>query len=209
MSRRWYGYLVIASLVSLVTFLYGSEYLEPVAVRSHTALALSGLFLLVGFLGQATSWWAAVNEAELTASLSLCVAGSGLSVFTRYIPGKVFAVLGRAMHLSEHRGYPLSRVSVVSLTVQVVSLWTGLSVGVAGLMLGGANIAWKGPVAVTWVILTLTIFTDVARSAAEQVAQFILGEELTLPRLRFGRWRESYRGSSALGCRGRSAFICS
>jgi len=184
-SSRWYGYLVIASLLFVVIYLYRVDHFAPVTIHSPLALACSVGFLLAGFLGQGLAWFATVNASGFKASLSLCLAGTGLSIFTKYIPGKVFVVLGRAVYLTQHLGYPLSKIGVISLTAQLMALWTGLTLGTIGLLLGGGLPAWKATLAVVWGGLTIVVFSDVAHAALERAVRLLLGKELSIPSLRF------------------------
>jgi len=183
-SSGWYGYLVIASLLFVLIYLYRVDHFAPVTIHSPLALAWSVAFLLAGFLGQGMAWFATVNESGFKASLSQCLAGSGLSIFTKYIPGKVFVVLGRAAYLTQRLGYPLSRMGMISLTAQLMALWTGLTLGTIGLLLGGGLPAWKATLAVVWVGLTIVVFSDVAHAAVERAVRLLLGKQVSIPSLR-------------------------
>ena len=184
-SSRWYGYLVIASLLFVVIYLYRVDHFAPVTIHSPLALVASAGFLLAGFLGQGVAWFATVNASGFKASLSLCLAGTGLSIFTKYIPGKVFVVLGRAAYLTQHLGYPLSKTGMISLTAQLMALWTGLTLGTIGLLLGGGFPAWKATLAVVWGGLTIVVFSDVAHTALARAVRLMIGKQLSIPSLRF------------------------
>jgi uncharacterized membrane protein YbhN (UPF0104 family) len=57
------------------------------------------------------------------------LASVGVTIFAKYVPGKVWAVIGRAGYVGERTGYPLSRLSLSSLQAQLLMLWVGLPLG--------------------------------------------------------------------------------
>ena len=171
MRRPWYGYLLVLSLIFLGVYLWRLEVFEPVPLRSTPALIAAFGMVLAGFLLQSFAWQVTLRPTAYRSSYALCLAGSGLSAFTRYIPGKVFSVLGRAVYVAEQKGAPRSDLSMLSLTAQLVSIWAGIGLGALGLLASGAMVAWGGTVAVGWLVLTVLIFTDSAHGTAEQIGR--------------------------------------
>jgi uncharacterized membrane protein YbhN (UPF0104 family) len=181
----WFGYLVFISLAFLVVALYRADYLVIPHIRSFAALAISLLLVFVGFVGQGLAWYTLLKRTEYRASARDCIAGTGLSVFTRYIPGKVMPVVGRAAYLAQHRNMPLGRLSMLSLNAQLISLWTGLTLGGIALALVEWIPGWRWLCWVLWGALTVIIFSDRAHEQGSQILKRVAKRELRLPRLEF------------------------
>ncbi len=71
---------------------------------------------------------------------------------------------------------------MVSLTAQLVALWSGLTIGAIGLAVGGIGARWIGALIAGWAVLTLLVFSDAAHRGIERLARSF-GRRLTLPRI--------------------------
>jgi uncharacterized membrane protein YbhN (UPF0104 family) len=181
----WFGYVVVISLAFLLAALYQADYLVVPRIRSYPAIAISLLFLFLGFIGQSLAWHALLERTEFPASVRDCIAGTGLSVFARYVPGKILTVVGRAAYLSQRMEYPLGRLSMLSLQTQLLSLWVALSVGLIALALADSIPSWKWIYWGLWVVISVVIFSDRAHDLGSCVLGRISGRDITLPRLEF------------------------
>jgi uncharacterized membrane protein YbhN (UPF0104 family) len=182
-KHRWFGWLVVISLVCLFIGLYRADYLFVPEFHSYPALALSLVCLFAGFLGQVAGWWSILRGTEYVASYPDCLASMGLSVFTKYIPGKVMIIVGRAAWLAERHGHPLGVLTVLSLNTQLIALWAGLSVGCFALVPIGGLHDWTWAVVVAWLILSVPVFSERAQVAAAAVVKRLSAGRLNLPRL--------------------------
>jgi len=61
----------------------------------------------------------------------------GLNIFGKYIPGKMWLVMGKAVYLSQHYDSSISSLSLLIIQAQIVTLWSGLALGIAGLLING------------------------------------------------------------------------
>ena len=146
------------------------------------------MFLFGGFLAQSKSWQAILGSAGKNYRFAPCLAGNGLSVFAKYIPGKVLIILGRAGYLAEKlKQDPLSALSSLSLNTQLIALWSGLTVGTAGLFFIGGLSVWGWMILALWLGLSLAIFSPAAHKIMEKIITLFLKKEVHLPQVSIGK----------------------
>lgn len=66
---------------------------------------------------------------EIDTSFRLAIVSTGLSIFTKYIPGKVLVILGPAAYVSAATKHPVKLTSTASLVAQLMVLWSGSILG--------------------------------------------------------------------------------
>ncbi len=181
--RPWFRYLVYASLAFLVVALYKSDYLVIPRIHSMPALIASFLFLFAGFIADTLSWKSILGRAGYPVATRSSLAAVGLSSFAKYIPGKVWALMGRAGYVSARYTYSMTSVTSATVTWQLIMLWLGLILGAAGLYLLDSPVLWSWPILLMWVGLTIVIFSDAAQNLAQRVITRVLGKEISIPRL--------------------------
>ncbi len=140
--------------------LFRADYLELPRVLSLPTLGISLLFLCGGFVGDVLAWRFITKNPERRLSFAFCLAGTGLSIFTKYVPGKVLVVLGRAAYTSERRGDPLIPLAGLSLNSQIISVWCGLMIGASALIQSEIGAEWVFLLVLIWLGLGLVIFLE-------------------------------------------------
>jgi glycosyltransferase 2 family protein len=109
-----------------VWYLYQLDYIAFVNIQFKWGYMLGSiLFLFAGFVISGLSWGYALGIQGYPVSKSLAVMSHGISVFAKYIPGKVWVILGRASYVSGEK-IPLKNASMVSLKEQLIYLLWGL-----------------------------------------------------------------------------------
>ncbi len=177
-----FRYLFWPSLVFVIVFLYRMRFLTAPEIRSPLALLGSFACLISSFIFHGLAWRALLIRQGYPITLEQCVSASGLSVFTKYIPGKVFSVLGRAAYLRKRVSYSLAELSWISLTAQLVALWSGLTIGGLGILY--LNISeWKWSIVGLWVVVSATVFTDLLRPLVLRVIGRVWKRVPDLPRV--------------------------
>lgn len=183
MSRSWHRYLVYLSLLFVGVVLYRFDYLRVPSVASYATLALTLPLQLAGFACLVASWNVLLAKSGCPIRFGEGLAALGLSVLGNYVPGKVWLIVGRAGYVSSRRGYPLAKVSVLSLHAQLISLWAGLLLGSLGAFAVGGVRVWGPLILLLWLGLTLTIFSRGVHALVARVAGRILGRHLSIPLL--------------------------
>jgi len=176
-------YLVYLSLAFLAVALYKADYLKVPQISSYSFFMASFLFLFGGFISSAVSWKQIVKKSDYRVVLSECLAGMGLSVFGKYIPGKIWTIVGRAAYIAEKNHYPLVKLSAISLDAQFIELWFGLILGAIGLFLLGGLYLWGWLILFLWLGLTMAIFNAVVRRSAERLVKALLRKTVQLPKV--------------------------
>lgn len=127
---NWFKVLLYASLFFLGYYLYQADYLQIPKLYSVTQLVLSFVFLFAGFIVMSDCWRLVLKEdGIIRISFKEGVVSSGLSVFMKYIPGKLLVVLGRAAYIHNLYHISMTKLSLASLKVQILSIWIGLIIG--------------------------------------------------------------------------------
>jgi len=181
--KVWFQLLIVLSLVFLGAALYRADYLRVATVVSVGDAAASIPLLFAGFLAGTVCWKGMLDTSRYHASVRSCIAGMGLSVFGKYIPGKVWTIAGRAAYASQGTSHSLGQLSIVSLRTQFINLWTGLAAGVLGLSLVGGLHRWGWPAIALWLVLTVLIFSQAVQRTVTAGARFLLRRELRVPRV--------------------------
>jgi len=139
MKQFGYRVLIFASLVFLVVALWRLDYLQIPYVVSWTRLTLAVLLCGVGTVAGSVTWRSAVQQVGVRVTHSVCIAAVGLSIFGKYVPGKLWANIGRAGYTARMTHTSFSELFGTSLSLQIVTVWSGLGIGLLGLAFTGGT----------------------------------------------------------------------
>ncbi len=124
--QKIFRILLYLSLIFFIWYLYRADYLVFHDISFNLPkLGLSLFFLFSGFLIASLSWGIALRIRDVKVKFSSAVISHGVYIFSKYIPGKLWVILGRASYLSSDRTR-LKFISLVSLQEQLIFLWWGL-----------------------------------------------------------------------------------
>lgn len=162
--RRVVFALLVYGLVPVgLVVLYREGWLAVPSGLEGPATTAAVALVLLGFAANVAGWRASlalfgfpVDGAEATAAL-------GLSVMGKYLPGKVWALVGRASYSALRHDWPVVRLSGVSVYAQFVTLWLGLVLGTAGVVALGGSAAWLPVAGAVAAALSLVLFTAPGR----------------------------------------------
>lgn len=188
-TQNWSKYLLYLSLFFVVLALAQAEYLKIPKIHKYFYLFLSFVFLFAGFIFQCLNWHFILKD-RFPVSFAHSVISFGLYVFSKYIPGKVLVIVGKAAYINQQYEYPTKSLIVRSLDAQFMVLWTGLMVGSAGLFFSGEAARWALPLLLSWLALTLVIFTNIFHRLFQKILKRIAKKEISIPFIRF---REALR----------------
>lgn len=181
-SREWSKVFIYASLIFLATWLIRNDYLSVPIIRDPVALALSFLLLAGGFAGSALVWWSILKASKHEVSLQDATASVGLTIFGKYVPGKVWSILGRASYLSERYPYSAGSLAALSLNVQILTLWSGLLLGSLTFFVANTwgTLGWS--TLAIWLLLSVVLFSDSVRLVTESIAHRLGRKTVRIPR---------------------------
>lgn len=183
LSASLFRWLYCVSLVFVVVALYREDALRVDLRRFAPALGLALPPLLLGFVSDAMAWRAMLRKSGCAVTAMECLAAIGLSIFAKYIPGKVWAVVGRAAYIASRTDQPVGRLSVIAINTQVLMLWVGLVLGLTGLVLLGGLARISLLSAGIFLVLTLVTFTKGAHRVVASCLKTLLRRDVYLPQL--------------------------
>ena len=133
--RSYFNYFIYLSFIFLVIWLFKSEYMIIPKIKSYFIFSGSLLMLFLAFIFEAFLWKNILQKSNYPININQSIASVGFSVFGKYIPGKVWMVIGKAAYLSEKSNLPIGKLSFLSLQMQFIQSWVGLVFGALGLLL--------------------------------------------------------------------------
>ncbi len=124
--QKIFRILLLLSLIFFAWYLYRADYLVFDKISFNwLRLSLSLFFLFAGFLGVCLSWGIALRLRGNPVRFSDAVISQGIYIFSKYIPGKLWVILGRASYFSNDKTR-LRSLSMISLQEQLIFLFWGL-----------------------------------------------------------------------------------
>jgi uncharacterized membrane protein YbhN (UPF0104 family) len=183
MRKYFFNGLVYLSLVFLVVFLYRYNYIDVKGLRFNP-FYLTGaiIFLWLGFFGSTLGWKKALLIHGVSISTRQAIVSHGLSVFAKFIPGKVWVILGRASKATL-QGQSIRTASFASLKEQLVYVWLGLLQALIVFFVSHRNFELLLLILVLLAGLTLFNFSDWFRRISAYLFQKIFKKELDIPRV--------------------------
>ena len=119
--------LIYISLGFLIVYLREIDYLHLKELQFKPGyLVASLLFLFSGFLVSAMNWYFALKRQDVNCSIGDAIISHGLHIFSKYIPGKLWTIIGRAGIMSSRIQRPIGELSLISMKEQLVFIWTGM-----------------------------------------------------------------------------------
>jgi hypothetical protein len=186
LNIKWlFNLLLLVSFVFLFIYLVRQEYIVP-EVLDKRALVWSFAFLFAGFVAASFSWFVALRSHHVRNSMREALVSHGISIFAKYIPGKIWVILGRASYLSENRNEVKNR-SFVSFMEQAVYLWAGFLISAV------PTVAFYG---LHWISylnlgivtgLTLFLFVERIHHSAVGFLERIIRKKVDVPLIRIRR----------------------
>lgn len=181
MLKRFFQILVILSLGFLLYYLYKFDYLVFDKVNFiYKYLTVSIFFLWLGFLLSAYSWQKALQFSHFNSMTSKAIYGHGISVFGKYIPGKIWVILGRATFVSKDKA-TLKFTTLVSLKEQLIYIFLGLLISLPAFWLLDFQILYKILLAILVLGLGLFLFSTGFHRILVTVLNKILRKRIKVP----------------------------
>lgn len=180
-----FKYFLYISLIFVLIALIQGDYLQVPKLVSPSALALSFAALFAAFLIEAVPWQMMILGVGLIADLRDALCSIGLTIFGKYIPGKVWTLLGRAAYIGSRNSSSRGALMSAAINGQLLSLWCGLMLGGAGLLHLDALRELRWYLLGGLLLLTAAIFTDSVNRAFARSLQALRREPIVLPRLNF------------------------
>jgi glycosyltransferase 2 family protein len=177
LKENWLTWFIYVSIIALFITLYRKDYITLPENISYAYLALSLFLLFAGFLLQALSYKYVLKSYEYSINSRDSVIAFGLTVLSRYIPGKFWVHLGRGEYIRKKYDYPFGELVYISLYSQFLGMWNVIffcSLGVFFL-----DIEWfiKVIIILAGIVLSIIIFTRYFHAISGKIVQKALRKE--------------------------------
>lgn len=179
--KNWIKALLYVSIGFLIYYLVKFDYLILGEVQFDYSLLIPSVILLwSGFFYSTVSWQIALEQHNYKISQRLATYSHGISVFAKYIPGKLWVIIGRAS-LAAKNGISVKVFSAISLKEQLVYLFVGLIISLFALLFIEINIWFLLIVTVTVFALGFFLFSKKIYQLFLDMFQRIFRKELDVP----------------------------
>jgi len=132
--KLFFRILIYLSLIFLVVYLYKFDYLNIDGLHLDPIYLIPATLLLwAGFVMSTLSWWKALRIHGISITRKTALVSHGLSIFAKYIPGKVWVILGRASFVAQEE-HSMRNASYISLKEQLIYVWLGLVIGIGPML---------------------------------------------------------------------------
>ncbi len=133
-ARVIFQVLIYLSVIFLLYYLSKIDYLAFHDFHfQFSRLALSLVVLWAGFLISPLAWAKLLTKHHIPTAYNRALVSEGLYIFTKYIPGKIMIVLGRAGYIGLRSKTSMKETGLISLKAQVLSIIAGLVMGMFAL----------------------------------------------------------------------------
>ncbi|MCF8361000.1 MAG: flippase-like domain-containing protein [Prolixibacteraceae bacterium] len=185
--KKYFKYVIYISLIFLIIALYRADYLIMPEIYSWYWIILSLVTLFAGFIMESITWNKTLSVMGYAHSLKKAVISIGLSIFGKYIPGKIWLIAGRSAYIAKETEQPGKQIITVSMITQLISIWMGLLFGVAGLLFVRGLFAVSIVAIIFWVLISLFLFLRYPHQLFLKVLKLVLKKDINLPRIHFGQ----------------------
>lgn len=177
--KKLFNILIFISFVFICVYLWKQDLIIP--ELPHTQwIVPSMLLLFLGFYVSTFSWGTALKVHQRPIRHRDAVVSHGQSVFAKYIPGKVWVILGRASYISKNKS-DLKNNSFISLKEQLIYMWVGFVISAIPTLIF-YGIQWITLLLVLIILLlSLFLFVPRAHHLTMLAVKKIIRRDLELP----------------------------
>lgn len=126
--------LLYVSVLFVIIYLISHDLLKIPEIGNPYLFVLSVVALLAGFVLDVAGWHLIAKQAIPGLKPGYSFVGSGKYLLTKYIPGKIWVIVGRAAYLNRHYNGSMLFLSSGSLYYQLVAIIMGFIAGIPMLL---------------------------------------------------------------------------
>lgn len=185
MLKRAFNILIGLSIIFLLVYLIRFDYIlfNEISFR-YDYLLFSVILLFLGFYLSTYSWYQSLKLHGININPRKALVSHGKSVFAKYIPGKIWVILGRAAKISQ-LGFPLKTCSIVSLKEQLIYILLGLVLSIIPIILLDISESYLLLVVIVIIGLALVLFSKNMHLFVLKTYNRIFKKELEIPLISF------------------------
>jgi len=122
--KKLFNILTFVSFIFLFIYLIKQDLIIP-EIPDLSWLVISILFVFAGFYASTISWRVALKSHGKKISHKDAIVSHGQAIFAKYIPGKIWVILGRAGYIAKDKA-EMKSLSFISMKEQLIYIWAGL-----------------------------------------------------------------------------------
>jgi hypothetical protein len=182
--KRIVNILLYGSIVALLIYVYHLDFLIFRDLRiNYNRLFVSVVFLFTGFVFAALSWKVVLNLHHVKAGFKEAVYSQGIVGFTKYIPGRVWTIFGRAAIL-KNDDRKLKKLSFISFKEQLIYLCIGFLISIYPVFKTEKIKEYAWIIVVLTGLLFLLLFSSRLQRFFEKIWNRIFKRSLNLPKIK-------------------------
>lgn len=185
LKNNWLTWFIYISIAALFITLYRRDYIAFPENISYGYLSLSVFLLFAGFLLQALSYKYVLNSYNYSIKSRDSVIAFGLTVLSRYIPGKFWVHLGRGEYIRKKYNYPFGELVYISLYSQFLGMWNVIFFCSLGVFFLTIDLYIKVIIILAGLVLSVIIFTRYFQAISGKIVRKALQKEVSIPALSF------------------------
>lgn len=151
-------------------------------IHDELLFGVSLFLLLLGHLVYLWIWSLMINK-EHKIDKQYLFESESITIFNKYIPGKIWVVVGPVGYLKKFYDITIFKISQLSLHMQVMIIWTGLFVGIFFLHLLKKELILL--YSLLFIILTLYLFSNAIHAVVEKTILFTTHKKITFVKIDF------------------------
>ncbi len=181
--KRIINVLLYGSLIALLLYVYNLDFVifRDLSIN-YKWLFVSFIFLFAGFVLAAISWRVSLNLHNVNASIKEAIYSQGIVGFTKYIPGRVWTILGRAAIL-KNEDRELKRLSFISFKEQLIYLCLGFVISIYPVLKTEKISEYSWIIILLTGLLFLLLFSARLQRIFEKVWNKFFKSSLNLPKI--------------------------
>lgn len=179
MKINWFKILIYASLLFLIYYLVNNQLLTIPKIKNIKALLASLVLLFCAFILLGFRWHAILKVIGNKVSPADALISCGLSIYAKYIPGKLLMIIGKTSFIRNKYQYRNESLIVASLNDQLIAIWAGLLLGSISLI----NIKTKFLfilVFCLWIFLSFSIFHSGFYNIIQKLIKKVIKKEISI-----------------------------
>jgi len=165
---------VYISIIFLVIALYRADYLFIPEIYSVWFLGLAFLTLFAGLLINAYVWKKMLAYTGAAVDFPTCVISVGSSIFGKYIPGKIWIVVGKAAYVANKSNYSLGTLSAYVVNLSLLNFLLSSCAGMVGIYFLEGPSEWMVALLLFSLALSSVLFTQALPTAINWFSQKVL-----------------------------------
>jgi len=122
---------------------------------------------------EAYSWNHCIKNKIPDINFKDSISATGMTVFGKYIPGKVWGIAGRSDYISKKYNYDIGDLLKLSFNFQILVIWVGLIFGFLGLIILKITLVQLNSIAYLAILLSFGFFSKKVQSSLNIITEFL------------------------------------